>query len=66
MASAVIVVMEPWAERVQPLLVGIVASGVGPLVGEGAVEALHLPVGLGAVRPGSLVDDGAESVSEHA
>ena len=39
-------------------------AGVGPIRGEGAVEALDLPVGLGPVGAGELVDDVTEGGGE--
>jgi len=39
-------------------------AGVGPFRGEGAVEALDLPVGLEPVGPGEFVLDVAEGVVE--
>jgi hypothetical protein len=36
---------------------GGVGAGVGPFVGEGAVEPLDFPVGLGPVGAGALVGD---------
>lgn len=56
MAAAVVVGVEPDAESVAPFGVGAVEAGVGPLVSEGAVEALDLAVGLGPVGPGPFVD----------
>jgi hypothetical protein len=36
----VVVVMEPGSERLSTLVLGLIAAGVGPSVGHGAVEPL--------------------------
>ncbi len=57
--SAVIVVgVEPVWQGVAALGFGGVRLGVGPFVGESAVEPFDFAVGLGSVGPGALVDDG--------
>ena len=53
----VIVVVEPAVELSAALGLGGVAACVGPAIGQGAVEAFDLPVGLGSVGPGPLVFD---------
>ena len=57
MGSVVIVVMDPPAQRVSPLLLGQVVTGVGPPVSHGVVEPLNLAVCLRAVGPGPLPCD---------
>jgi hypothetical protein len=54
----VVVVMEPGSERLSTLVLGLIAAGVGPSVGHGAVEPLDLAVGLRTVRAGPLRLDG--------
>ncbi len=53
----VAVVVEPAVELSAARSLGGIAACVGPAVGQGAVEAFDLPVGLGSVRPGPLVLD---------
>lgn len=56
--SVGIVVVEPGRERLEAGCVGEVDAGVGPFVGEGAVEAFDFPVGLRAIGAGAFVGDG--------
>lgn len=53
----VVVLVEPAGEGVTALMLTVVAPRVRLTVGHGAVEALDLAVGLGPIRPGSLVLD---------
>jgi hypothetical protein len=54
LGSAVIVVgVEPVWQGAAAFVFGPVGLGVGPFVGQGAVEPLHFAVGLGPVGPGS-------------
>lgn len=52
-----VVVVKPAVELTAALGLGGVAAGVGPAVGQGAVEAFDLPVGLRPIGPGALVPD---------
>ena len=54
--SVVIVEVEPAGRAVAGGFV-TVEPGVGPAVGQGAVEAFDLAVGLGSVGPGPFVGD---------
>jgi hypothetical protein len=58
-AAVVVVGVEPGAESLASFGVRAVGAGVGPFVGQGAVEAFDLAVGLWPVGLGSFVDDGA-------
>ena len=53
----VVVVVQPALELTAALGFRGVAAGVGPAVGQGAVESLDLPVGLRPIGPGALVLD---------
>ena len=53
----VVLVVQPVAELATALRLGDVAAGVGPAVGQGAVEQFDLAVGLRPVRAGALVLD---------
>lgn len=66
MGPVVIVVVDPGLVGAGPGLVGGVVAGVGPLGGQGAVEALNLAVRLWPVGAGVFVDDLAEGVIEAA
>lgn len=55
--SVVIVVMDPCFVGCGAFVLAGVGGGVGPFGGEGAVESLDLPVGLGPVGPGPFVGD---------
>ena len=57
MAAVVVVGVEPGGESVASLGVGAVGVGVGPFVGQGAVEAFDFAVGLGPVGAGAFVGD---------
>ena len=63
-AAVVIVGVQPSRELVAAFAVAGVEVGVGPLVGQGAVEAFDLTVGLGSVGAGSAMLDLTECVSE--
>ena len=52
-----VVVVKSAVELTAALGLGGVAAGVGPAVGQGAVEAFDLPVGLEPARAGPLVLD---------
>lgn len=62
--SVVMVVMEPARVLGGAGLVAEVGRGVGPFGGEGAVEALDLPVGLGPVGACPDMLDRAEGGGE--
>jgi hypothetical protein len=55
--SVVIVVVQPGLEGLAAGGFAVVEAGVGPAVGQGAVEAFDLAVGLWPVGPGAFVDD---------
>ena len=55
--TSMVVEVEPGWQVRQPLGVGAVGPGVGPLVEQGLDEALGLAVGLRPVGPGALVAD---------
>jgi hypothetical protein len=63
-AAVVIVGVQPSCELFAAFGVAVVEAGVGPLVGQGAVESLHLALGLGPVGAGLAVFNLAESLSE--
>jgi hypothetical protein len=53
----VIVEPQPPGEGAAALVVAVIQPGVGPLLQEGAVEPLHLAVGLGPIGSGPLEPD---------
>ena len=55
--TMVVVVVEPSFEFASAFGFGGVAACVGPAVGQGAVEAFDLAVGLRPIWPGALVLD---------
>ncbi len=63
-AAVVIVGVQPAGELGAAFGVAAVKPCVGPFVGQGAVESLHLSVGLWAVGACSAVLDVAKSVPE--
>ena len=56
-AAVVIVGVQPPRELVTAFEVAGVEAGVGPFVGQGAVEAFDFAVGLGSVGAGSAMLD---------
>ena len=64
MAAVVIVGVQPSGEFVAAFVVAEVEAGVGPFVGQGAVEAFDFAVGLWSVGTGSAVLDTTEGVAE--
>ncbi len=57
MSAVMVVDVEPGVKGGAAFGFGDVGAGVGPFVGEGAVVALDLAVGLGPVGAGPLVGD---------
>ena len=57
MRAVGVVVVQPAVELTASFRLGRVAAGIGPAVGQGAVEAFDLPVGLRSIGPGALVPD---------
>jgi hypothetical protein len=60
----VIVGVQPDAEFVTAFGVACVEPGVGPFVGQGAVKALDLAVGLGPVGSGTAMLYVTENIAE--
>ena len=64
MAAVVIIGVQPARVFVAALRVAGVEPRIGPLVGQSAMEALHLAVGLRPVGPSATMLDIAEGIAE--
>jgi hypothetical protein len=63
-AAVVIVGVQPGSELRAAFGVTGVEAGVGPFVGQGAVESLYFAIGLGSVGSGATVYYVAEGVAK--
>jgi hypothetical protein len=63
-AAVVIVGVQPPGEFVASLGIAGVEAGIGPFVGQRAVEPLHFSVGLGPVWVGAAMFDVAQGVTK--